>query len=49
MKNRKEFKNVVRKKNTNFLKKIFYIFIVILFSDFNDKNTEVIRWFFSVI
>ena len=49
MKNRKEFKNVVRKKNTNFLKKIFYIFIMILFSVFIGKNTEVIRWFFGVI
>ena len=48
MKNRKEFKNVVCKKY-KLSQKIFCIFIVILFSDFNDKNTEVIRWFFSVI
>ena len=40
MKNRKEFKNVARKKIRIF-SKIFYIFIVILFSAFNEKNTEV--------
>ena len=49
MKNRKEFKNVVRKKKYELSQKIFYIFIMILFSVFNDKNTEVILWFFSVI
>lgn len=40
MKNRKEFKNVVCKKY-KLSQKIFCIFIVILFSVFDEKNIEV--------
>ena len=41
MKNRKEFKNVARKKCTAFLKNLLYIYFDFIFSFFADKILEL--------